>query len=116
MTEQLDETALRTLFTEARTHGVWHDRQVSDDLLIQIYNIAKMGPTSANCSPARFVFVRTAEENTATGAYPSQSRKNHEGASDRDRGLRQDILRCVAYALPTYRRAILVRVVAGLGS
>jgi len=61
MTEQLDETALRTLFTEARTHGVWLDRQVSDDLLIQIYDIARMGPTSANCSPARFVFVRTVE-------------------------------------------------------
>jgi 3-hydroxypropanoate dehydrogenase len=61
MTERLDEVSLRKLFTEARTHGVWLDRQVSDELLIEIYNIAKMGPTSANCSPARFVFLRTAE-------------------------------------------------------
>ena len=61
MTDRLDDIALRKLFTEARTHGDWLDRQVSDDLLTEIYNVARMGPTSANCSPARFIFLRTAE-------------------------------------------------------
>ena len=61
MTKLLDDNVLKTLFTEARTHGVWLDQEVSDELLVEIYNIAKMGPTSANCSPARFVFLRTAE-------------------------------------------------------
>jgi 3-hydroxypropanoate dehydrogenase len=61
MTHPIDRTALKMLFTEARTHNAWLDRPVSDDLLAEIYNVAKMGPTSANCSPARFVFVRTAE-------------------------------------------------------
>jgi len=61
MTERLDGAALRTLFTAARSHNVWLDRPVSDDLLVEIYNLAKMGPTSANCSPARFVFLRTAD-------------------------------------------------------
>jgi len=61
MMDRLDDTALRKLFTEARTHGDWLDRQVSDDLLTEIYNVARMGPTSANCSPARFIFLRTAE-------------------------------------------------------
>jgi 3-hydroxypropanoate dehydrogenase len=61
MTERLNDVAFKKLFTEARTHNDWLDRPVSDDVLTEIYNIAKMGPTSANCSPARFVFVRTAE-------------------------------------------------------
>jgi 3-hydroxypropanoate dehydrogenase len=61
MTKLLNDDVLKTLFTEARTHGVWLDRRVTDELLVEIYNIAKMGPTSANCSPARFVFLRTAE-------------------------------------------------------
>ncbi|WP_204348430.1 nitroreductase family protein, partial [Klebsiella pneumoniae] len=48
-------------FTEARTHNGWRDLPVSDALLEDVYDLAKMGPTSANCSPARFIFVRSAE-------------------------------------------------------
>ncbi|MDQ6434104.1 malonic semialdehyde reductase [Mesorhizobium sp. LHD-90] len=51
----------RTIFTEARTHNKWTDRPVSEDTLKRLYDLAKMGPTSANCSPGRFVFVRTPE-------------------------------------------------------
>jgi 3-hydroxypropanoate dehydrogenase len=61
MTRTLDDAALATLFTEARSHNGWADRAVSDDLLRRVYDLAKMGPTSANCSPARFIFVRTQE-------------------------------------------------------
>ena len=61
MTHVLDSTALALLFTEARTHNGWTAEPVSDDLLRQVYDLARMGPTSANCSPARFVFVRTPE-------------------------------------------------------
>lgn len=61
MAERIDETALKTLFTDARTHNVWLDRAVTDEQLAEIYDLLKMGPTSANCSPARFVFLRTAE-------------------------------------------------------
>ncbi|MCW8060526.1 malonic semialdehyde reductase [Agrobacterium tumefaciens] len=57
----LDDDALDLLFREARTHNGWTDRPVSDDELEDIYALARMGPTSANCSPARFVFVRTVE-------------------------------------------------------
>jgi 3-hydroxypropanoate dehydrogenase len=59
--EKLDENALAQLFTEARTQNGWQDRAVPDSLLEQLYDLVKMGPTSANCSPARFVFVRTPE-------------------------------------------------------
>ncbi|MEH6799566.1 MAG: malonic semialdehyde reductase [Halopseudomonas sabulinigri] len=59
MHESLDQSALAQLFTEARSHNGWLDKPVPDSLLEQLYNLVKMGPTSANCSPARFVFVRT---------------------------------------------------------
>jgi len=55
----LDSAALDTLFRTARTHNGWQDRPVTDEHLRQIYDLMKMGPTSANCSPARIVFVRS---------------------------------------------------------
>jgi len=58
----LDNAALATLFTEARTHNVWQDKPVSDELCHKIYDLAKWGATSANCSPARIVFVKSAAE------------------------------------------------------
>lgn len=57
----LNRQALATLFTEARTHNGWLDKPVSDALLREVYDLTKMGPTSANCCPARFVFVRSPE-------------------------------------------------------
>jgi len=55
----LSADALDQLFREARTHNAWLDRPVTDDTLRQIYELAKWGPTSANSSPARFVFIRS---------------------------------------------------------
>lgn len=49
------------LFDHARTHNVWLDRPVPDDLLQRLYEMMKFGPTSANCSPARIVFVKSPE-------------------------------------------------------
>ena len=61
MRDVLDHSALSILFTEARSHNGWLPDTVSDELLMQVYDLAKLGPTSANCSPARFVFLRTPE-------------------------------------------------------
>lgn len=61
MTTALDDTALDQLFRTARTHNKWQDRPVSDETLRQLYDLVKMAPTSANASPARFVFIRTRE-------------------------------------------------------
>jgi 3-hydroxypropanoate dehydrogenase len=61
MSEAITPTALETLFTGARTHNGWQDLPVSDALLREVYDLMKWGPTSANCSPARIVFVRSAE-------------------------------------------------------
>ena len=55
----LDEHALDVLFRSARTHNAFTGRPVTDDDLRRIYELMKWGPTSANCSPARFVFVRS---------------------------------------------------------
>jgi 3-hydroxypropanoate dehydrogenase len=57
----LDSAALDQLFRAARTHYAWADRPVPDTKLQEVYDLLKWGPTSANCSPARFVFVRTRE-------------------------------------------------------
>ncbi len=57
MTITLEDKALDQLFRQARTHNGWQKRPVDDAILRQLYDLLKMGPTSANCSPARFVFV-----------------------------------------------------------
>lgn len=57
----IDEEALDTIFRTARTFSSWQDRPVSRPLLQAVYDLARMGPTSANCSPARFVFVCSGE-------------------------------------------------------
>ncbi|MFO1023678.1 MAG: malonic semialdehyde reductase [Acetobacteraceae bacterium] len=56
-----EPTHLDTLFREARTHNKWRDQTISDETLRELYEILKFGPTSANSSPARFVFIRTPE-------------------------------------------------------
>ena len=55
----LDDATLDLLFRKARTHYRWTDSPVSDDELRAVYDVLKLGPTSANCSPARFLFLRT---------------------------------------------------------
>ncbi|HIN18831.1 MAG TPA: malonic semialdehyde reductase [Gammaproteobacteria bacterium] len=54
-----DPATLRLILTEARTQNIWQERDVSNDTLEEIYQIMKMGPTSANCCPARIVFLKS---------------------------------------------------------
>ena len=61
MTRTVDGSALSVIFNDARTHSAWLDRPVSEELLRAAWDLAKMGPTSANCSPARIVFVVSPE-------------------------------------------------------
>ncbi len=55
----LDAKALDTLFRTARSHSHWLDKPVDDALLHQLYDLTKWGPTSANTSPMRLVFVKS---------------------------------------------------------
>ena len=57
----LNDQAFDTLFRTARSQNGWQDRPVSDEQLRAVYDLMKWGPTSANCSPARIVFLRTRE-------------------------------------------------------
>lgn len=61
MIDTLDEAGRQLLFTGARTHGKWLDKAVSEDTLRALWDLLKWGPTSANCSPARILFLRTQE-------------------------------------------------------
>ena len=54
-------TALDSLFNNARTYSHWQDRPVEESLLKEIYDLAKMGPTSANCQPMRVVYITSQE-------------------------------------------------------
>lgn len=47
------------LFKDARSHFSWKNKKISNDILIELYNLLKLAPTSANCSPARFIFIKS---------------------------------------------------------
>ena len=57
----IPDDALDTIFRNARTQNKWRDEPVSNALLMAVYDLMRWGPTSANCSPARIVFVTTPE-------------------------------------------------------
>src|SRR5438046_7622860 len=59
MSKVLSDEGLDLLFRQARTHNVWLDKPVDDELLRKVYDLAKMGPTSANMCPMRIVFVKS---------------------------------------------------------
>lgn len=61
MRKALDDEALNQILREARTHNAWLDKPISDEILGHLYDLVKWGPTSANGSPARFLFLRTKE-------------------------------------------------------
>ncbi|MEM6625818.1 MAG: malonic semialdehyde reductase [Pseudomonadota bacterium] len=61
MTDMLADGALDTLFRTARSQNGWKDEAVPETLMRAVYDLHNWGPTSANCSPARYVFISTAE-------------------------------------------------------
>jgi 3-hydroxypropanoate dehydrogenase len=68
MSNKLDELALDSLFRTARTRNDWADRPITEGQLRDLYDLLKFGPTSANCCPARFVWVRSAEAKSKLAA------------------------------------------------
>ena len=61
MTDTLSDADLDLLFREARSFNGWHDREVTDEQIHAIYELLKMGPTSANQQPGRFVWCKSKE-------------------------------------------------------
>lgn len=64
MNHAVNDAALDTLFRTARSHNRWLDKPVTPQILMALYDLLRWGPTSANCSPARFLFLasRAAKE------------------------------------------------------
>ncbi|WP_107676318.1 malonic semialdehyde reductase [Agrobacterium sp. LAD9] len=61
MSHPLPDSALDQLFLQARTQNGWNPVPIEEAGLRRLYDLTKMGPTSANCSPARFVFLTSHE-------------------------------------------------------
>lgn len=61
MSKVLSEDGFDLVFRSARTHSAWLDQPVDDAILRQVYDLAKLGPTSANTCPLRIVFVKSKE-------------------------------------------------------
>ena len=57
----LSDANLEILFTKARSHKSWLNKEVTEDQIDQIYNLLKFAPTSGNCCPARFTFIKSDE-------------------------------------------------------
>jgi 3-hydroxypropanoate dehydrogenase len=94
LTEKLSKSALDQLFLEARTHNGWRDQDVPDSLLHEIADLAKMGPTSANCSPARFVFVKS--------RAAKERLKPHLSEGNRDKTMKAPVCAIIGYDLDFY--------------
>src|SRR6202051_2599600 len=75
MTSALDDQSLDQIFRSARTPNGWADRPVEDDTVREIYDLMKWGPTSANSSPARFVWVRVADGKAKRAGLPAEPNK-----------------------------------------
>jgi 3-hydroxypropanoate dehydrogenase len=75
MSTRLADAALDQLFRTARTRNGWTDRAVPEPLIRELYDLARMGPTSANSNPARYVWVRSAEGKQQLSELASETNK-----------------------------------------
>jgi 3-hydroxypropanoate dehydrogenase len=92
----MSEKMLEQIFFNARTHVAWLDKPVDDALLRQAYDLAKLGPTSANCSPMRIVFVKSKEA--------KEKLKPHLAAGNVDKTMAAPATAIIAYDLEFYNQ------------
>ncbi|MEM6535281.1 MAG: malonic semialdehyde reductase [Pseudomonadota bacterium] len=59
MKNPVNDYALDQIWRQGRSYNAWRDTEVPETLIRAVYDLTKMGMTSANCSPARFVFLRS---------------------------------------------------------
>ncbi len=93
----MDEKALNLLFREARSHNGFLEKPVDTAMLMALYELLKMGPTSANCSPLRIIFLRTQEAKARL--LPALSPGNV------DKALSAPVVAVLAHDIHFYRRA-----------
>ncbi len=97
----LDDHALDVLFREARTHRVWLKKDVSDVVLRALYDLLKLGPTSSNCCPARFVFVKS--------AAAKEKLKPFLDAGNVDQTMSAPVTAIIAYDMKFYEKMDVLR-------
>jgi len=95
LTGKLPATCLDQLFREARTHNAWRDQDIPDALLHELIDLVKLGPTSANCSPARFVFVKSREAKEKLKPLLSEG--------NRDKTMKAPVCTIIGYDLDFYQ-------------
>ena len=90
----LSKNALDQIFLEARTRNGWHDKPVPEALLREIYDIAKMGPTTVNSQPQRIVFV--------TSAAAKEKLKPTLSEGNRDKTMKAPVVAIFAFDMKFY--------------
>ena len=88
---EIQKSAKDILFNDARTYNAWSDQDVSEDELHQLYDLMKMGPTSANCCPARIIFLKSDEE--------KQRLKPMLAEGNQDKTMQAPVVALIAYDL-----------------
>jgi 3-hydroxypropanoate dehydrogenase len=94
LTEKLPDASLDQLFRDARTYNAWQDKDVPDSLLHELIDLAKLGPTSANCSPARFLFVKS--------RAAKEKLKPHLSEGNREKTMKAPVCAIIGYDLDFY--------------
>lgn len=94
MSNPIDDAALRQVFLDARTHNKWEPRDVPDSVLQQLVQLLIMAPTSANCSPARLVFVKSKDA--------KERLKPHLSEGNRDKTMEAPVCAIVGYDMEFY--------------
>lgn len=94
MALRIEKAALDQLFLEARTHNAWLDREVPDSVLHELVDVMKLGPTSANCSPARVLFIKSREA--------KERLKPHLSSGNRDKTMAAPVTAIIGYDLKFY--------------
>jgi len=94
LTDKLPDASLDQLFRDARTRGAWNDKDVPDSLLHELVDLVKLGPTSGNCSPARFVFVKSGEAKERLKPFLSEG--------NREKTMKAPVCAIIGYDLEFY--------------
>ncbi len=91
---KITEDSLRQIFREARTYNKWHDIPVTDEVLKEVYDLMRMGPTSANCSPLRILFLKSKES--------KERLRPHLSPGNLDKTMAAPVTAILAYDLEFY--------------
>jgi 3-hydroxypropanoate dehydrogenase len=94
VTKPVSDTCLDQIFRDARTHNAWRDQDVPDALLHELIELVKLGPTSANSSPARFLFVKSREAKERLKPLLSEG--------NRDKTMKAPVCTIIGYDLDFY--------------